>query len=85
MISGEKLNQNYIDKLEMSAGVVATTAQTYDHLLKLVLVGDSAVGKSNILSRFSGHSFKEGRRSTIGVEFASKITNVCGTSIKSQM
>ena len=44
----------------------------YDHLYKLILIGDSGVGKSNLLSRFTRNQFKSGSKSTLGVEFATK-------------
>ena len=44
----------------------------YDHLYKLILIGDSGVGKSNLLSRFTRNQFKTGSKSTLGVEFATK-------------
>ena len=39
---------------------------------KIVLVGCSAVGKTNILSRYRGKQFDSTLRTTIGVEFSSK-------------
>ena len=45
----------------------------YDHLFKIVLVGDHGVGKSNLLSRFAHKEFNLDSRSTIGVDFATKI------------
>uniref|UniRef100_A0A7N2MEH0 Uncharacterized protein n=1 Tax=Quercus lobata TaxID=97700 RepID=A0A7N2MEH0_QUELO len=44
----------------------------YDYLFKIVLIGDSGVGKSNILSRFTRNEFCLGSKSTIGVEFATR-------------
>ena len=41
----------------------------YDNLVKLVMVGDAAVGKSNLVVRFCDDSFEEGYISTIGVDF----------------
>lgn len=40
--------------------------------LKLVLVGDSGVGKSNIISKFTKNEFNLESKTTIGVEFATK-------------
>ncbi|KAJ0809301.1 putative small GTPase, P-loop containing nucleoside triphosphate hydrolase [Helianthus annuus] len=50
----------------------------YDYLFKIVLVGDSGVGKSNILSRFTRNEFSLESKSTIGVEFATRTLEVCG-------
>ncbi|CAN6443565.1 unnamed protein product [Victoria cruziana] len=57
----------------------------YDYLFKLVLVGDSGVGKSNILSRFTRNEFNLESKSTIGVEFATRAIQVDGKVIKSQI
>ena len=47
----------------------------YDHLFKIVLIGDSGVGKSNLLLRYTKDQFKINSQSTIGVEFATVFTN----------
>ena len=44
----------------------------FNYLLKYVIIGDSGVGKSNILLRFINNTFSEEFRSTVGVEFAAK-------------
>ena len=46
----------------------------YDYLFKLLLIGDSGVGKSSIMMRFTDEIFTESHISTIGVDF--KITNI---------
>ena len=48
----------------------------YDYLFKVVLIGDSGVGKSNLLSRFSRNEFHLESKSTIGVEFATRTVQV---------
>lgn len=47
----------------------------YDHLFKLLLVGEANVGKSSILLRFTDDSFTENQTSTIGVDFKVKMIN----------
>jgi len=55
-------------------------------LLKIVLVGDSGVGKTNLLTRFSRNEFSLESKTTIGVEFATKtITTESGRVIKAQI
>ncbi len=46
--------------------------EEYDYLFKIVLIGDSGVGKSNLLSRFTKNEFNLESKATIGVEFATK-------------
>ncbi|XP_069141947.1 ras-related protein Rab-11A-like [Argopecten irradians] len=56
-----------------------------DYLCKVVLIGDSGVGKSNLLSRFTRNEFNIESRSTIGVEFATRSLQVDGKTIKAQI
>ncbi|KAJ3254801.1 Ras- protein Rab-11A [Chytriomyces hyalinus] len=57
----------------------------YDYLFKVVLIGDSGVGKSNLLSRFTRNEFNLDSKSTIGVEFATRTIQVDGKTIKAQI
>uniref|UniRef100_A0A7N0V3U4 Uncharacterized protein n=1 Tax=Kalanchoe fedtschenkoi TaxID=63787 RepID=A0A7N0V3U4_KALFE len=59
--------------------------QEYDYLFKIVLIGDSGVGKSNILSRFTRNEFCLESKSTIGVEFATRTLQVEGKTVKAQI
>ena len=52
----------------------------YDYLFKVVLVGDSGVGKSNLISRFTRNEFNLESKSTIGVEFATRSIEVSGNT-----
>ncbi|WMV22110.1 hypothetical protein MTR67_015495 [Solanum verrucosum] len=56
-----------------------------DYLFKSVLVGDSAVGKSNLLSRFARNQFQLDSKPTIGVEFAYRNIRVGDKLIKAQI
>ncbi|CAH8357230.1 unnamed protein product [Eruca vesicaria subsp. sativa] len=56
-----------------------------DYLFKAVLIGDSAVGKSNLLSRFTRDEFRLDSKPTIGVDFAYRNVRVCGKTIKAQI
>ncbi|CDO54149.1 similar to Saccharomyces cerevisiae YER031C YPT31 Rab family GTPase [Geotrichum candidum] len=60
-------------------------ADEYDFLFKVVLIGDSGVGKSNILGRFTRNEFNLDSKSTIGVEFATRTVNVDDKTIKAQI
>ncbi|KAH8824584.1 GTPase [Flagelloscypha sp. PMI_526] len=57
----------------------------YDYLFKVVLIGDSGVGKSNLLSRFTRNEFNLESKSTIGVEFATRSINVDSKTVKAQI
>ena len=57
----------------------------YDYLFKVVLIGDSGVGKSNLLSRFTRNEFCLESKSTIGVEFATRSLEVDGKTVKAQI
>merc|ERR1711887_240058 len=57
----------------------------FDYLFKVVLIGDSAVGKSQLLSRFTRNEFMLQSKSTIGVEFATRSIQVDGKTIKAQI
>ena len=56
-------------------------ARAYDHLVKILLVGDSGVGKSSLLARFISDSFDE-QSPTVGVDFKLKHVDVDGTRLK---
>jgi small GTP-binding protein len=56
-----------------------------DFLVKIVLIGDSGVGKTNLLSRFTRDQFNPESKSTIGVEFATKTLEVEGKQVKAQI
>jgi hypothetical protein len=54
-------------------------------LSTVVLIGDSGVGKSNLLSRFTRNEFNLDSKSTIGVEFATKSIQVDAKTIKGDL
>jgi small GTP-binding protein len=51
----------------------------------VVLIGDSGVGKSNLLLRFTKNDFLMESKSTIGVEFATRTLKVSGKTVKAQI
>ena len=59
--------------------------ESYDILLKLVMIGDSGVGKTNILSRYINNEFSSITKATVGVEFFSTIINKNNKLIKLQI
>lgn len=60
-------------------------AGEYDHLFKVLLIGDSGVGKSCLLLRFADDSYTESYISTIGVDFKIRNFTLEGKKIKLQM
>lgn len=56
--------------------------EEYDYLFKVVLIGDSGVGKSNLLTRFTTNEFNLESKTTIGVEFQTKTLKVKDKTIK---
>ena len=59
--------------------------KSYDFLFKLLLIGDSSVGKTAILLRFSDDSFSPNFISTIGIDFRIKTIEIRGKKIKLQI
>lgn len=60
-------------------------AKTYDFLFKLLLIGDSGVGKTCILVRFSEDCFNSTFISTIGIDFKIRTIEIDGKKIKLQI
>ncbi|OMJ70009.1 hypothetical protein SteCoe_32118 [Stentor coeruleus] len=65
------------------AGII--DEEQYDYLFKIVLIGESGVGKSNMLSRFTKNEFNLESKATIGVEFATKCITSNNKTIKAQI
>lgn len=60
-------------------------ARDYDHLFKLLIIGDSGVGKSSILLRFADDMFSGSYITTIGVDFKIRTITVDGEKVKLQI
>jgi len=60
-------------------------AKTYDYLFKLLLIGDSGVGKTCVLFRFSEDAFNATFISTIGIDFKIRTIDLDGKKIKLQI
>mmetsp|Transcript_7088 Transcript_7088/g.15300 ORF Transcript_7088/g.15300 Transcript_7088/m.15300 type:complete len:212 (-) Transcript_7088:191-826(-) len=62
-----------------------TKSKDYDYLFKLVLIGDSGVGKSCLLLRFADDAFTESYISTIGVDFRFRTVKMGNKTVKLQI
>ncbi|KAM9765887.1 ras-related protein Rab-8B [Menidia menidia] len=60
-------------------------AKTYDYLFKLLLIGDSGVGKTCLLFRFSEDAFNTTFISTIGIDFKIRTVDLDGKKVKLQI
>ncbi|KAB1213391.1 Ras-related protein RABA5d [Morella rubra] len=56
-----------------------------EYLFKIVIIGDSAVGKSNLLSRYARNEFNMHSKATIGVEFQTQVLDIDGKEVKAQI
>ena len=59
--------------------------EEYDYLFKLIIIGDSNVGKTNIMSQYIKQEFNINSKSTVGVEFGNKIIKINDKTIKAQI
>ena len=61
------------------------SVNSYDYLYKIVIIGDSGVGKTQFIERYARNTFNYESKSTIGVEFSTKIIPLDGKQIKLQL
>ncbi|XP_028911530.1 ras-related protein Rab-25 [Ornithorhynchus anatinus] len=59
--------------------------EDYNFVFKVVLIGESGVGKTNLLSRFTRNEFSHDSRTTIGVEFSTRTVLVGSAAVKAQI
>ncbi|CAN6989565.1 unnamed protein product, partial [Brassica rapa subsp. trilocularis] len=82
------LLSDYIGLFSSSESMAAPPARAradYDYLIKLLLIGDSGVGKSCLLLRFSDGSFTTSFITTIGIDFKIRTIELDGKRIKLQI
>eukprot|EP00999_Lentomonas_sp_LEN2_P000451 NODE_1452_length_856_cov_80.840878_g1404_i0.p1 GENE.NODE_1452_length_856_cov_80.840878_g1404_i0~~NODE_1452_length_856_cov_80.840878_g1404_i0.p1 ORF type:complete len:213 (+),score=32.50 NODE_1452_length_856_cov_80.840878_g1404_i0:154-792(+) len=65
--------------------MTTSKSASYDYLIKLLLIGDSGVGKSCLLMRFSDDSFTPSFITTIGIDFKIRTIELDGKKIKLQI
>lgn len=59
--------------------------ENYDYLVKIVVIGDSSVGKTNIINRLCNNTFDEHTNATVSCAFSSKQFIVEGKKLKLQI
>lgn len=59
--------------------------EEYDFHFKIVIIGDSGVGKSNLLTRFTRNEFTQESKATIGVELTTRSVKIQSKVIKCQI
>ncbi len=64
--------------LKMALSSASSAGKDYDHLFKLLIIGDSGVGKSSLLVRFADNTFSGNYITTIGVDFKIRTIEVNG-------
>lgn len=57
----------------------------YDYLVKILILGDSSVGKTNILTRYTDNKFAQTHMPTIGIDFKIKTIQIDDKHIKMQI
>ena len=62
-----------------------TNPSEYQYIFKLILIGNSGVGKSSILQRYMNKTFQESYKCTIGVDFLMKSLEIDGKIVKLQL
>jgi len=67
------------------AGSYGDYGPKIDYVFKIVLIGDSAVGKSQLLARFARNEFSLDSKATIGVEFQTRTLVIDHKTVKAQI
>jgi small GTP-binding protein len=61
------------------------TDESYDDMVKIILIGDSGVGKTSFLNRFCFGSFKRNTTCTVGLDYGQKVIKVVQRKIMIQL
>eukprot|EP01084_Bolivina_argentea_P186716 321760_1 len=64
---------------------MSSKTREFDHLFKVVLIGDASVGKTSLLLRFADDSFEDNYISTVGVDFRFRTVTVDNELVKMQI
>lgn len=58
--------------------------EDFNFIIKLVLLGDSSVGKTNLLLRYAKNEFHDSTKATIGMDFLSLESQINGSDVRVQ-
>ena len=64
---------------------MAKAEDNFDHIFKILIIGNSGVGKTSCLLRFTNDSFKSGVLPTTGIDFKSKVVVWNGKQVHLQI
>ncbi|XP_006185413.2 ras-related protein Rab-19 [Camelus dromedarius] len=59
--------------------------ENFDYLFKIILIGDSNVGKTCVVQHFKSGVYAEGQQNTIGVDFTVRALDIDGKKVKMQV
>ena len=85
IINNKASNASFFNNKEYDLEEITTVMSSQiieDYLFKIIVIGDCAVGKSNILSRYTKNQFSKESKSTVGVELSSKVFKIDNKLIK---
>ncbi|KAL5137510.1 Ras-related protein RABA4d [Glycine soja] len=80
-----RLNCSSTSSAGMMSNLYGEYNQKIDYVFKVVLIGDSAVGKTQLLARFAKNQFSVDSKATIGVEFQTKTLIIDNKTVKAQI
>lgn len=78
-------DRRVLDTWRIGSLTDSSCSYRYDYLFKLLLIGDSGVGKSCLLLRFADDTYTESYISTIGVDFKIRTIELDGKTVKLQI
>ena len=85
MCDCDKNEPSFRNDIRINDNIKEVANYEYDHLLKLMLTGDSGAGKSSLLLRFVDGAFNDSFISTIGIDFKVRTLNINGVRYKLQI